>query len=248
MRGFTFSEATSYYPLSLYSLCEYGERMNTLLILLAVYFWGGIPTAYIVARLLKGIDIRKVGTGNVGAANVVAHLGWKLGLGVGVFDGAMKGILPVLLAEFFGLASWLQVSLALCSVLVHNWYPYIKLTGGRGIAQIIGIYCGFGLWLEILTALVVACLIGWYFLRNLPMWTLFGLFATILVSIGLGQPQEIPVLLLGLTILTISKRLVSNWTKFPEGNSKWRILYLRLFYDRDIADRSIWVSGQLPME
>ena len=216
------------------------------MILIAVYFWGGIPTAYIVARLVKGIDILKVGTGNVGAANVVAHLGWKIGLGVGVFDGVIKGILPVILADLAGLESWLQVSVALFSVIGHNWSPYIKLRGGRGISQIIGIYFGFGLWLEILTALFVACLIGWYFLRNLPLWTLVGLFATILVSILLSRPDEILFLLLGLSILTMCKRLVANWSKCPEGSSKLKVLYLRLLYDRDVVDRTAWISGNLP--
>ena len=220
--------------------------MNIWLILIAVYFWGGIPTAYIVARLVKGIDILKVGTGNVGAANVVAHLGWKIGLGVGVFDGVIKGILPVILADLAGLESWLQVSVALFSVIGHNWSPYIKFKGGRGISQIIGIYFGFGLWVEILTALFVALLIGWYFLRNLPLWTLLGLFATILVSILLNQPAEILFLLLGLTILTMCKRLVSNWSKWPQGSSKLKVLYLRLLYDRDVVDRTAWISGNLP--
>ena len=216
------------------------------MILIAVYFWGGIPTAYIVARFVKGIDILKVGTGHVGAANVVAHSGWKIGLGVGLFDGVIKGILPVVLADLAGLGSWFQVSVALFSVIGHNWSPYIKLKGGRGISQIIGIYFGFGLWLEILTALFVACLIGWYFLRNLPLWTLFALFATILVSILLDRPGEVLALLIGLSTLTICKRLVANWSKFPNGSSKWQILYLRLLYDRDVADRVTWVSGNSP--
>ena len=109
--------------------------MDAWLILTGVYFWGGIPTAYIVARLVKGVDILKVGTGNVGAANVVAYLGWKIGLGVGVFDGVIKGILPVILADLVGLESWLQVSVALFSVIGHNWSPYIKLRGGRGFRR-----------------------------------------------------------------------------------------------------------------
>lgn len=216
--------------------------MSSWIMLIGAYFWGGIPTAYILSRWRRGIDIRNFGTGNVGAANVVSHLGWKSGLGVGVFDGLIKGTLPILVARLTGFEAEIQVGVALLALAGHNWSPYIKFTGGRGIALIIGIYVGFGLWIEILAGIVVACIIGWALLRNLPLWTILGLLTTIMLSVVLNEPREIVLLLEGLTALTIIKRLFANWTRFPPQEAKLKVLIWRLIYDRDVADRSAWVN------
>ena len=60
--------------------------MDVVIGFVAGYLWGGIPTAYLVARYQLGIDIRKYGTGNVGASNVITHVGKKIGFALGFFD------------------------------------------------------------------------------------------------------------------------------------------------------------------
>jgi glycerol-3-phosphate acyltransferase PlsY len=206
------------------------------------YLWGAIPTAYVLARLRKGIDIRRYGTGNVGAANVIAHVGLKTGVGLGVFDGVVKGALPVVAARLAGLGPWTQVGIALATVVGHNWSPYLRFAGGRGVASAMGAYVGFYLWQEILVGLCLVGLVGWITLRNLALWMLIGMSLMVPLSLLLGQPLHVTAVLLGLLALVVLKRLTANWAPPLEGEPLARVSLARFLYDRDVADHREWVS------
>ncbi len=102
------------------------------------YLLGSIPFAYIAARLVKGVDIRKVGGGNIGALNVMREIGTAAGIGVLIADIA-KGAIAVLIAQ------WLDVSLivvfiaGLAAVVGHSWPIFLKFSGGRGGATTLGV-------------------------------------------------------------------------------------------------------------
>ena len=119
--------------------------MVTLAVLLAgSYLLGSIPFGYL-AGLLAGIDIRKVGSGNVGATNVVRVLGKKYGYPVFALD-VLKGFGPVKISmlmapglpqqwnspEIFGIVA------AISSVLGHLYPPWLKFKGGKGVATSAG--------------------------------------------------------------------------------------------------------------
>ena len=120
---------------------------------LAAYFIGGIPIGLWVGRM-KGIpDIRKYGSGNTGATNVLRVVGVKAGIFVWVAD-CLKGAGPVLLAHYvFGIDNhWWIGLIGFAAVLGHCYSPYLKFTGGRGVSTGLGMamalswYCGlFGL-------------------------------------------------------------------------------------------------------
>jgi glycerol-3-phosphate acyltransferase PlsY len=122
-----------------------------LLILIAItasYLIGSIPTAYIFCRLLKGIDIRTVGSGNVGATNALRVLGKRWGILVLLLD-ILKGFLPV-----FFLGNFLQPSITALSneqlrfiiglgcISGHNWTLFLRFRGGKGVATTIGVLIG----------------------------------------------------------------------------------------------------------
>jgi glycerol-3-phosphate acyltransferase PlsY len=201
-----------------------------------------VPTAYLVARLRRGIDIRRYGTGNVGAANVIAHVGLKTGLGLGVFDGLTKGTLPAVAAGLAGLSPWIQVGVALASVSGHNWSPYLRFTGGRGVAAAMGAYIGFGLWQEILVGILVVGVLGWFLLRNLALWMLVGMSLMVPLSYLLGQPAEATGVLLGLVVLVVLKRLTANGEPPLAGEPLSRVLFYRFLHDRDVADHGTWIA------
>ena len=69
------------------------------IIVIGAYLLGSIPTAYLVAKHKAGIDIRQYGSGNVGAANVSAQIGARIGFALGTFDCVAKGVLPVVVAD-----------------------------------------------------------------------------------------------------------------------------------------------------
>jgi len=103
------------------------------------YLLGSIPTAYIVSRVRKGIDIRNIGSRNMGGANVMREIGTHEGVFVGLIDIA-KGAGAILIAQALNVSE-LWVFGAGCAALVgHNFPVFAGFRGGRGSATIIGIF------------------------------------------------------------------------------------------------------------
>jgi glycerol-3-phosphate acyltransferase PlsY len=103
------------------------------------YLFGSIPTAYLIIRRRAGIDIRKNGSGNVGAFNAYdVTQSKKIGIIVGVLDG-VKGFIVALAAwQLLGGSFWNQ-SVAMCSALIgHNYPIWLRFRGGRGLALAAG--------------------------------------------------------------------------------------------------------------
>ena len=123
--------------------------MTGIVLVAAAYLLGSIPSAFLLARYLRGIDIREYGSGNVGASNVMAHLGLRTGIALGVFDTLFKGTMPVVVANLLGQSLLVQAAVAIASIAGHNWSAYLKFTGGRGISIGIGVLLGMGLWVEL---------------------------------------------------------------------------------------------------
>ncbi len=103
------------------------------------YLLGSIPFAYIAGRLLKGVDIRQVGGGNVGATNVMREVGTAAGIGVFVADVG-KGTLAVLIAQWLGVSQVIVFVTGLAVVVGHNWPVFLKFSGGKGGATTIGVF------------------------------------------------------------------------------------------------------------
>ncbi len=108
------------------------------LIVVLGYFLGSIPTAYIAGRVLKGIDIRRVGDANVGAANAFHQLGGKVGVAVGIID-AGKGGLAVLIAQAAHIPQEAVLLTGAAAVIGHNWPIFLGFKGGRGESTTIGV-------------------------------------------------------------------------------------------------------------
>jgi len=111
--------------------------MSWVIIILS-YFIGAIPTGYIAGHMVRGVDIRRVGDENMGAANVYRELGPKAGILVGLIDAA-KGAVSVLIAQAAGLVHLAVLACGLASVIGHNLPVFIGFRGGRGVSTTIGI-------------------------------------------------------------------------------------------------------------
>lgn len=127
---------------------------------LAAYLLGAIPIGLLVGRA-KGIeDIRKHGSGNIGATNVLRVLGVKAGLTVWILD-CLKGALPVLMARYaLGLEGWWLGAVAVAAVAGHCFSPYLRFTGGKGVATGLGTMLGL-YWLPGVCAFALFVLIVW---------------------------------------------------------------------------------------
>jgi len=108
------------------------------LIVVLGYLLGSIPTAYIAGRFVKGVDIRQIGDGNMGAANAFRQLGAKVGVAVGIID-AGKGALAILIAQAASLPLVVVLLTGTAVVVGHNWPVFIGFRGGRGEATTIGV-------------------------------------------------------------------------------------------------------------
>lgn len=135
--------------------------MSYLLTALGAYLLGSIPTGYLVAKA-KGIDIRSVGSGNIGATNAMRVLGKPAGIFVLLMDAAKGFAAVALLAPFIAEPSTLcsvitivepsgvqvgdsvianaKVIAGVCAVLGHNYTCWLKFKGGKGIATSAGVF------------------------------------------------------------------------------------------------------------
>jgi glycerol-3-phosphate acyltransferase PlsY len=111
------------------------------------YLIGSIPNGFLIARA-KGVDIRKVGSGNIGATNVFRSVSKKLGILTFVAD-TLKGLVPtlvfpMLVARIGGLEppAWLAIAYATLAIMGHTWPVYLKFKGGKGVATSAGALIG----------------------------------------------------------------------------------------------------------
>ncbi len=110
------------------------------------YLMGSIPTAYLMGRWTKGVDIRQYGSGNVGATNAMRVLGKPLGILTLCID-ILKGLIPVLvIAPLVCFSSKnlpsLQLVCGVASIFGHNWTCFLKFKGGKGVATTAGAFLG----------------------------------------------------------------------------------------------------------
>ncbi|MBI4601974.1 MAG: glycerol-3-phosphate 1-O-acyltransferase PlsY [Planctomycetes bacterium] len=127
------------------------------LLLLGSYLLGSVPFAFLLG-LARGVDIRKVGSGNIGATNLSRALGRRWGAAAFALDFA-KGLLPALAAaslERGGLASLGTAGLVpalagLAAILGHVFPVYLRFRGGKGVATTFGVMAGLS-WLSTLAA------------------------------------------------------------------------------------------------
>lgn len=127
--------------------------MSTVLTGLVAFLLGSIPTGYLVARA-KGVDIRRHGSGNIGATNVFRTVGRPLGVLVFLVD-ALKGFAAVWLAlRWGGPSAWAGILAAVAAIAGHNYTPWLGFKGGKGIATSAGVLIALAPWAVLAAAAV----------------------------------------------------------------------------------------------
>jgi acyl phosphate:glycerol-3-phosphate acyltransferase len=144
--------------------------MNKLILLtIFAYLLGSFPSAYVAAKIKKGIDIRRHGTGNVGATNTLLVVGPIFAILVYAID-LLKGLIPVLLARsIFG--TDLSMGLAgLAAILGHDFSIFLGFSGGKGVATTTGVMFGINqliTWIVILAWVVFVVITDNFILSSL---------------------------------------------------------------------------------
>lgn len=212
------------------------------LLIIGAYLLGSVPTAYLVAKWRRGIDIRRFGSGNVGAANIVAAGSRWSSLIVIVFDLA-KGFVPVYVAQTISLGSYQQVVIGLAAISGHNWPVFLRFNGGRGILAALGVVFAFAPWLALVLTVVAFV---WLPFGQFAFGTLLALLLLPILSWAIPGPftgERSLVLTLGfagILLIAVIRRLTAprSSTGVPAGE----LIVNRLLFDRDIRDRKAWIS------
>jgi len=185
------------------------------------YIIGLFPSAYIAGRLLKGVDIRKIGDGNAGAANVYRNISHIAGLSVLAADIG-KGAIAILIAK--AVAS--EPVVFLCGIAViagHNWPIFLRFKGGRGLATTIGVL--LALLPVAMAILLAACVLPFSKTHNLVL-TGTILFAPLpLLAWGLGASGGLILYSVALPCLAGIVHLVT--TRNLTDKQKKESLYMR---------------------
>jgi len=106
----------------------------------AAYLLGAVPSSYLLARWMAGLDLREHGSKNLGATNLYRLLGWKAAIPAGAFDLA-KGAVPALLAMRLGAGpSWWPLVVGVAAVVGHVYSPFVGFKGGKGVATSAGVF------------------------------------------------------------------------------------------------------------
>jgi glycerol-3-phosphate acyltransferase PlsY len=212
--------------------------MDYLIAIVIGYLVGSIPTAYILARFMKGTDIRTVGSGNVGSSNMwqsVSKLGYVATLG---FD-MLKGALVILFLRSNSYAPAVQMVAGLAAIIGHSWPVWLRFIGGRGIATTGGVLFMFGPGETMLTGILIALgsarkqgpqtvllsFLLW------PVWAMLWSHVTLEVVVGSSV----------VWLLIVARRLQGSRGLRVTATSE-NVYWNRVWLDRDIQAAAEWVK------
>ena len=114
------------------------DNVFQILVIILAYLLGAVPFGLIFSRIFSNVDVRSVGSGNIGATNVLRAAGKKAAI-LTLLADALKGCLPVLAAKLLFNNDYVTVLTGASSILGHNFPIYLKFKGGKGVATSYGV-------------------------------------------------------------------------------------------------------------
>lgn len=218
-----------------------------LLLLIAAYLLGSVPTAYLVARWRRGIDIRRFGSGNIGASNVLASGSRWTSLIVIGFD-FLKGAAPVVVSRAISLPVYQQVAVGIAAICGHNWTVFLRFSGGRGVLTTLGVVFALAPWLAL------ALLIINFAFAPFKQFSFGTLIVLILLPVsswflaepfGIERSVQLSLGFVAILLLLLVRRLTAPRSELAATVSTRELVVHRLLFDRDIRDRKLWLSRRI---
>ena len=207
------------------------------LLLAGAYLLGSVPFAQVLARF-KHIDLRTVGTTNVGAGNLTKEAGLVWGVAAAILDG-LKGLAPVLLARQAGLGLGAAGIAGVAAVIGHNWSIWMRGRAGRGLATSAGM-------LIALDPAMIVWTTGW----SVAGWRIGGGLAGFLgwgllpiVAVALGRPPTESLVLLLLSVILMGRRIQGNEADEAGVAPSLR----RAIFDRDVVADELGEGAEGPL-
>jgi glycerol-3-phosphate acyltransferase PlsY len=224
--------------------------VTTILLVIGAYLVGSIPSAYLIARWRRGIDIRQYGSGNVGAANVLATVSKRWSIVVTIFDVG-KGALMVWIAQLLELGIAQQTAVGIAAIIGHNWPVFLRFQGGRGVFTSLGVITMLSPWLGLIAlvfpylfapfrqislgvtlVLIVLPLTGWFFGRQL----------------NIAEPLPVTLGIVIILVIMSLRRLTAPRSPISASVPTSELMFNRFLFDRDIRDRKVWISQKRSQE
>lgn len=188
-------------------------EMNIIVSIFAFVF-GSIPWGFIIGKL-KGIDLRKTGSGNIGTTNVLRVIGKKEALATLLLD-ISKGFIPVMLLRLFYEESNLLLLgfTGIAAILGHCFTPFLKFKGGKGVATSVGVILAFSPLAGLTTVIIWLSTFAVFRISSLSALVAFGVLP--LVTMILRYPDEVTVFAFIITAI-IYLRHLSNIKRLMKG-------------------------------
>lgn len=174
---------------------------------LAAYLIGGIPFG-LLAGWLRGVDLRREGSGNIGATNAIRVLGKTWGIPVFILD-VLKAVVPLLVIQtwqerspeiFPAAGEWIGISIGVAAVLGHSFSPYLGFQGGKGVATSAGVLLALLPWSGLICVLVW---IGLFFGTRYVSVASLGAALALPVATGWFYPQQRGYLIFALVLAAL---------------------------------------------
>ncbi len=165
------------------------SAMLGILLVLFGYVLGSVPTGYLVGRAL-GVDVRKVGSGNIGTANVLRAAG-KWAAVLTLAGDMLKGLVPVVVARLVVGNEWLIAAVAFAAVVGHCWPVFLRFKGGKAVAT------GAGTSIGLAPIIGLGLFAFWWAVVLVSRYTSLGAIAVMVVSpvVFLLSHQPLPYVL-----------------------------------------------------
>jgi glycerol-3-phosphate acyltransferase PlsY len=191
--------------------------MKIALIILGCYLLGSIPFGYIAGKLFKKIDIRELGSGNIGATNVFRILGPSLASLVLIGDIG-KGIFSIYLAQYFNIDNLLILTVAGLAVICgHDWSLFLGFKGGKGIATTFGVIFALNPIISILA--IVVWVVVMIITRYASLSSILAVISIMIFTILFKQPYEYIIFSAIIIVLSIFKHK-ENIKRLRSGNER----------------------------
>jgi len=208
-----------------------------MLLIVSGYVCGSVCFAYITGRLGQAIDLRQHGSRKLSGSNVYETMGFPAMVATGIGDIG-KAVLPTWLAMRLGFGLPTMIMTGLAAMLGHNWSLFLRFKGGRGISTALGallvVFPWGALWILAWTVL------GGVKRHLAGVSALLGFVTLPLFAMAILQAPAVVWGCLGMLLIVILKRVEGNREPLPEAENRWRVIWRRLWLDRDLADHDAW--------
>ncbi|RUA07129.1 MAG: acyl-phosphate glycerol 3-phosphate acyltransferase [Fusobacteria bacterium] len=196
--------------------------IKVIIFLIMAYLIGSIPTGVIIGKKFKGIDIREHGSKNTGATNAYRVLGKQYGIIVLLAD-ALKGWLPVFIADMAGVGDWQLILVGVLTIVGHTLSPFLKFKGGKGVATSLGVFLFLAPKIVLILVAVFLVVAGTTKYVSLASVSVAGLFPILVLFLQTGDKRDWSLfgfsLMIGLFVIfkhrsNIERLLKGNENKF----------------------------------